>query len=94
MHRISNVKALRDYRLKLTFNDGTQGIVDVSDLAGSGVFSLWNDYDRFLGVKIGETGELIWSDKVDLCPDALYLRLTGKKPEEIFPSLKHDLANA
>ena len=40
-------------------------------------------------VKIGETGELIWSEQVDLCPDALYLRLTGKKPEDIFPSLKH-----
>ena len=94
MYKISRVKALSDYRLELAFSDGTQGIVDLSDLTGSGVFSLWNDYDQFLKVKIGETGELIWSEQVDLCPDALYLRLTGKKPEEIFPGLKRNLTNA
>ena len=94
MHRIIRAKALNDYRLELAFSDGTQGIVDVSDLTGSGVFSLWDDFDQFLKVKIGETGELIWSAQVDLCPDALYLRLTGKKPEEIYPSLKRDPADA
>ena len=43
---------------------------------------------------VGETGELVWSCGVDLCPDALYLRVTGKKPEEEFPVLKHELAYA
>ena len=94
MHRIIRAKALNDYRLELAFSDGTQGVVDVSDLTGSGVFSLWDDFDQFLKVKIGKTGELIWSAQVDLCPDALYLRLTSKKPEEIYPSLKRDPADA
>jgi hypothetical protein len=31
---------------------------------------------------------------VDLCPDALYLRVTGKSPEEKFPALQHELAHA
>jgi len=25
----------------------------------------------------------IWGDQIDLCPDALYLRATGKEPEDI-----------
>ena len=43
---------------------------------------------------VGETGELIWPNDLDLCPDALYLRVTGKKPEEEFPALKHEFAYA
>jgi len=27
-------------------------------------------------------------DGVELCPDATYLKLTGKSPEEAFPNLK------
>jgi len=94
MHRIVHTKALENYRLDLTFGDGTRGIIDVSDLAGNGLFALWNDYEEFRQVKIGDTGELVWSDQVDLCPDSLYLRLTGKNPEEVFPSLKRELAHA
>ena len=94
MNKIVKVDVLRGYRIDLTFADGTQGIVDLSDLAGRGVFSLWSDYAEFEKVRIGDNGELIWSDQLDLCPDALYLRVTGKKPEDIFPVLKHEPADA
>jgi hypothetical protein len=45
-------------------------------------------------VKIGSSGELVWNDQIDLCPDALYLKVTGKKPEDIFPALRQEHANA
>ena len=44
MNKIVKVDVLKGYRIDLTFADGTQGIVDLSDLAGRGVFSLWSDY--------------------------------------------------
>ena len=94
MHRIERVRAMERYRLELTFSDGTHGVVDLADLAGRGVFALWDDYEQFLGVRIGDTGELVWSDQVDLCADSVYLRLTGKRPEEVFPNLKRELARA
>jgi hypothetical protein len=62
--------------------------VDLSALAGKGVFSCWNDYDFFNKVSIGSSGELVWGNDVDLCPDSLYLQITGKRPEDIFPALK------
>jgi hypothetical protein len=34
-------------------------------------------------------GELGWGDQIDLCPDALYLKVTGKTPEDLFPALRH-----
>lgn len=94
MHKILKAKALEGYRLNLTFDDGTEGIVDLGDLAGKGVFALWLDRSTFENVQIGSSGELVWGDQVDLCPDSLYLKLTGKKPEELFPTLRRNPAHA
>ncbi len=88
MKHITKVEVLQDYRLRLEFADGVKGIANVAHLAGRGVFTLWNDYDEFRKVQIGPSGELIWERNVDLCPDALYMTITGQQPEETFPSLK------
>ena len=85
MPRLLEVKPLKGYRLWLKYEDGTEGVVDLSDLVGKGVFALWEDEERFQQVQIGDGGELVWSDEVDVCPDALYLQITGKQPE-IAPS--------
>jgi len=90
MHKITNVTVLQEYKVTLEYSDGTQGIIDLSYLIGKGVFSLWNDYETFRNVKIGSSGELTWSDQVDLCPDSLYLKITHKKPEELFANLKRE----
>ncbi len=44
-----------------------EGDIDLSNLAGKGVFTLWNDYSAFQKVYIGKSGEIAWSDKIDLC---------------------------
>jgi hypothetical protein len=94
MHRIVSVVVLDGYRLDLTFEDETRGLADLHELVGSGVFSLWNDYSAFQRVRIGDCGDLVWSDMVDLCPDSLYLRVTGRSPGDVFPSLKGEPVNA
>ena len=94
MRKITRVEVLQGYRLALTFDDGTGGTVDLSDLAGKGVFACWNDRTTFAQVRIGSSGELLWGDHVDLCPDALYLKATGKQPEEVFPALRQEPARA
>ncbi len=88
MKKIIKVKVLPGYRLELEFDDGVCGVVDLSEAVGKGVFALWCDPLVFEQVRIGSSGELVWSDRVDLCPDALYLKVTGKTPEDIFPSLR------
>ena len=94
MRKISEVKVLEGYRLELVFDGGARGVVDLSDLVGKGVFALWYDHHAFEQVRIGSFGELVWGDQVDLCPDALYLRATGKKPEDIFPALRREPTHA
>lgn len=81
------VKALEPHRIWIRYSDGTQGEVDLSDLAGRGVFSLWNEEGAFQKVHLGPGGAIAWTDEVELCPDSVYLRLTGKSPEDLFPAL-------
>lgn len=86
--RLTNVKPLPRYCLWLRYEDGAEGEVDLSDFAGRGVFKAWETPGAFERVEIGEDGALHWGDEIDLCPDAMYLRLTGKQPEDVFPALK------
>jgi len=90
MVKITKVSALKNYCLEVTFDDGVCGVVDLSELAGKGIFALWLDPQIFEQVRIGSSGELLWLDKVDLCPDSLYLKVTGKKPEDVFPALRRE----
>jgi len=94
MFKIVEAKALQGYRLWLRYEDGVEGEVDLSDLAGRGVFAVWNEREFFESVRTDVSGALAWGDSLDLCPDALYLRLTGKTPEEVFPKLKSSEVHA
>ena len=94
MRKISNVKVLPGYRLELQFDDGVSGTVDLSEAVGKGVFALWRAPLAFDQVRIGSSGELVWADRIDLCPDALYLKVTGKTREDIFPALREQSTHA
>jgi len=88
------VRSLPNYRIYLEFSDGVKGEVDLSDLAGKGVFQAWNDYRFFEEVSIGHDRQIQWDDSIELCPDSLYLKLTGKTPEELFPKLRREQPHA
>ena len=83
MNRPVEVKALNLYKIWVRYSDGQKGSIDLSDLAGQGVFSVWENPEFFKKVQIGPGGAIMWGDQIDLCPDALYIRLTKKKPEEL-----------
>jgi hypothetical protein len=57
------VKPLSNYRIYLKFSDGAKGEVDLSDLAGNGVFAAWNDHNFFQKVHIGDHREIKWNDE-------------------------------
>ena len=82
------VKALSNFRIWLRYEDGMEGEIDLSDLAGRGVFAAWNDPAFFQSVRLGSHGAIEWASEIDVCPDAMYLRLTGKSAEDVFPALK------
>lgn len=94
MFKPVDVKALPGFKIWVRFADGTEGKTDLSHLAGRGVFALWNDDEVFRNVHVGPQGQIAWSEDVEICPDSIYLRLTGKTPEEVFSNLSRVPAGA
>lgn len=88
------VTPLQGFKIHICYADGVEGDVDLSHLVGKGVFSLWNDPRAFECVQIGSGGEIKWSDEVELCPDSLYMEITGKSPAEVFPNLQQAQVHA
>lgn len=76
------------FKVHLEYDDGVKGEVDLSGLVGRGVFAAWNDAAVFNAVTIGEHGQLRWTNDLELCADALYLQISGKRAEDLFPNLK------
>ena len=68
--RIHSVNVLLGYRLSVICNDGTTGIVDMSQLISSenaGIYAALKDVKLFNQVCI-ELGALIWPNGADLDP--------------------------
>lgn len=71
-----SVTPLEKYKLILSFNDGTTGIVDLSDLAGKGVFTAWDKDDTFSKVFIAqESGAIAWPGNLDIDTLNCYLQI-------------------
>lgn len=70
---------LDNFRLKLRFEDGVEGIVDVAQsVRFSGVFAALRDPTHFAAVMVNpELGTVCWPSGADLDPDVLYGLVTG-----------------
>ncbi len=78
MIQLTQVKPMSNYRLWLKYADGVEGVVDLSDLVGQGVFALWNDAREFQKARAARSA-VIWNAAVDVDAVSLYLQLTGKQ---------------
>jgi hypothetical protein len=71
---------LDGYKLLLVFQDHSRGEVDLSDYLQEGtVFEKFKDINFFKTFKINY-GTLTWDNgMIDIAPETLYLKATGKK---------------
>jgi hypothetical protein len=92
--KILEVRPLANYKIWLKFTDLSSGNVDLSHLAGKGVFESWNQYENFKNVAIENGRRLVWPDEIDIDADSLYIKLTGKTVDELFPAIKEDYVHA
>ena len=88
MIRALEVEARQGRKIWLRYSDGSAGEVDLSDVAGRGVFRVWDHAGVFEKVHVAPHGAVAWNDEIELCADALYLELTGKSAEEMLPGLR------
>ena len=68
------VEPREGFRLWVRFEDGTEGEVDLSDLAGQGVFERWSTSpEEFSQAEVDrESGTVVWPGGLDVAPDRLY----------------------
>ena len=78
---VQRVKLLGGYRLRLTFDDGVVGVVDLESriVDRGGVFEVLADPGFFSRVEVhAELGTIFWPNDVDFCPDVLRHWATGE----------------
>ena len=88
MIKLLEAKAMPGHRLWLRFADGVEGEVDLTNLVGKGVFKTWENPEVFERVRVERGRSVAWGEGIDLCADSLYLEITGKKPEEVFETVR------
>jgi Protein of unknown function (DUF2442) len=78
VRRPTNIEAISGFRLRITYSDGVEGVIDLSGDVGRGVFAPLANEAFFRTVHIGEFGQIAWSEEIEICPDAAYREITGK----------------
>jgi hypothetical protein len=72
--RVAEVEALPGFRLRVRFNDGTEGAVEMWDFINSdaaGVFAALRDEQLFRRVTV-TLGAVTWPGDLDLAPDVVH----------------------
>jgi len=72
--RVADVETLPGFRLRVRFNDGTAGIVEMAEFIESdaaGVFAALRDEKLFRQARI-TLGAVTWPGDLDLAPDAMH----------------------
>jgi hypothetical protein len=82
---VIRVVPLPGYRLRLTFDDGSEGEIDLrSQISFTGVFEPLREESEFNKVRVNcEIGTIEWPNDVDLDPIVLYAAVTRKTIPDI-----------
>ncbi len=74
----------RDYIIRLKFNDGAEGFVDLADQLYGEMFAPLKDVEKFKAFTVDpELGTIVWDNGADLAPEFLHHRLlVAAQPED------------
>ncbi len=86
---VAAVEPIREHELRLEFEDGTRGEVDVADLVSfDGVFKPLRDPSIFRQVRVdADSGTVAWPNGADLDPLVLYAKVKGIRVEDLLARL-------
>ena len=78
LYRIIKLAVLPRHRLQIEFEDGTAGIVDMSENLHGPMFEPLRDEAFFRKASLDEFGVVCWPNGADYAPEAMYEIVTGK----------------
>jgi hypothetical protein len=71
--KLINAEYIKDYKILVTFSDGTSGIIDLENELWGEVFEPLKDISEFQKFKIDpELKTLVWPTGADLAPEFLH----------------------
>jgi hypothetical protein len=74
---VTSVDWLGEHRLRLTFEDGSEGDLDLSSWSWHGVFGPLEDPAYFGRAKLDdELGTIVWPNGADIAPETLHAWIT------------------
>ena len=73
--RISNAEYVEKYRIRVSFDDGTVGVIDLEAELWGEVFEPLKDLAKFKQFRVDEELQtIVWPTGADLAPEFLYKR--------------------
>jgi hypothetical protein len=82
-YEVIELEVLDDFRLRVTFNDGVAGVVDVRPFLWGELFEPLLDEERFREAFLDKgMGTVAWPNSADLAPAALRDQLGVEEPTE------------
>jgi hypothetical protein len=79
---VTRVEVLEPYRLRLKFDNGREGIVDIAAFVPfTGLFAPLRDPNVFAAVRVDpDLHTIVWPTGADLDPNVLHEQATGRMP--------------
>lgn len=77
--KIKTIVAKDDLQIEVTFEDGVQWIIDCKPKDNTSIYTLFEDRDFFMQAHI-QWNAIIRDDRVDMCWDSAYIKITWKNP--------------
>jgi len=72
--KATGVEALAGYKIKVVFEDGVTGTIDLTDLVQKGIFQLLKDEALFQTVRT-DGSAIAWSDELEIDADNIYAEI-------------------
>jgi len=79
---VTEAKYLTDYKIRVSFNDGKEGVADLSDGLIGPVFNPLKNKKLFAQLCVDEElATIVWPNGADLAPESVYFKVFKNVPE-------------
>ena len=79
---VINAKYIGDYKVEVSFNDGRQGVADLTAALTGPVFEPLKDKAKFSDFRVDkELDTIVWPNGADLAPEYIYFQAFKDEPE-------------
>ncbi len=78
---VTNAKYIEDYKIKVSFNDGRNGVADLTDALHGSMFEALKNISEFANFEVDDELEtIVWANGADLAPEYIYFKAFQNEP--------------